>query len=579
VSAGDLARRSQPSVDNVPPPRVEVGGRRLTGKWKIRAMLHFCSPCLCATRRHIQCAVIALALLTAGTASAAELDLAQKGKNARVELILSNLPAKGSKAYDELVVLAGKGATRQLLPMTQSEIWSTPKRNADAVKKGAAARGVGVYELDADWNEVFRPMPGTRGSWERKKAVKDRATSSPETMRTFMTEKQRIMQDRAKSSKAVTAVTMVLAAPPGAVEYALTRPVSDADRGQIKLPINEKSVLTITRTSVEASSGMLIWGGKVDGTGMPVTLLWWPDGRMTGTVQHDGHIYSIRHMGGDMHAIVEMSEDRMPTEHGTMPSRLRTPDPRLRDEPLIEQERTRSAAVPQAAVQGEAEGATGEVIVDVIMAYTPKAARNYTDIRREVAELSIEQANESFRRSNLGNIKLRLVHAYQTDYVEQGEYFDHVWRFADAGDGYMEEIHALREQYRADVAVLIMDDPSACGLATRVFADANEAFAVVHHECAAATYSVAHEIGHLIGARHDLNFDTTKWPFPYGHGYYNDSMWRDIMSLRESCGGCVRLPIWSSPNVMVDGEPAGTSDCQDNARVIAEQAARVAAFR
>jgi hypothetical protein len=235
--------------------------------------------------------------------------------------------------------------------------------------------------------------------------------------------------------------------------------------------------------------------------------------------------------------------------------------------------------VPPSAIQGEAEGAAGEVTIDVIMAYTPKAARNYTDIGREVAELSIEQANESLRRSNLGNIKLRLVHVYQTDYVEQSEYFDHVWRFADPGDGYMDEIHGLRDKYRADVAVLIVDDPSACGLATRVFADANEAFAVVHHECAATTFSVAHEIGHLIGARHDLKFDTTKWPFPYGHGYYNDSTWRDIMSLRESCGGCVRLPIWSSPNVMVDGQPAGTFDCQDNARVIREQAARVAAFR
>ena len=46
------------------------------------------------------------------------------------------------------------------------------------------------------------------------------------------------------------------------------------------------------------------------------------------------------------------------------------------------------------------------------------------------------------------------MHAYQTDYVEKGEHFDHLWRFADKGDGYMEEIHGLRDKYRADVAVL-----------------------------------------------------------------------------------------------------------------------------
>ena len=90
----------------------------------------------------------------------------------------------------------------------------------------------------------------------------------------------------------------------------------------------------------------------------------------------------------------------------------------------------------------------------------------------------------------------------------------------------MEEIHGLRDKYDADVAVLIVNDPKGCGLATRVFADANDAFAVVHHECAVATYSVAHEIGHLIGARHELAMDRTMTPFPYGHGYVNGTKWR-----------------------------------------------------
>jgi hypothetical protein len=157
------------------------------------------------------------------------------------------------------------------------------------------------------------------------------------------------------------------------------------------------------------------------------------------------------------------------------------------------------------------------------------------------------------------------VHTYRTDYAEDGGHFDHVWRFADRADGYMDEVHVLRDAYRADVAVLIVDDPQGCGLATRLQADAHEAFAVVHHACAAADYTLAHEIGHLIGASHDL-------------GYVSANNWRDIMSLKAGCGGCPRLPIWSSPDILVAGEPAGTAD-RNNARVIAEQAARVAAFR
>ena len=223
-------------------------------------------------------------------------------------------------------------------------------------------------------------------------------------------------------------------------------------------------------------------------------------------------------------------------------------------------QQTAQAAKDKAARQGQGrEGRSRtDIVIDVIVAYTKKAAANYADVKRELVDLSIEEANESFRMSNLGHVKLRLVHAYQTDYVEEGAHFDHVWRFADKGDGYMEEIHGLRDKHRADVAILIVDDPKGCGLATRVYADAEEAFAVVHHECAATSYTVAHEIGHLIGARHDLALDKNMTPFPYGHGYVNGTKWRDIMSYKDSCGGCPRLPVWSSPKVLVKGEVAGT---------------------
>jgi hypothetical protein len=321
---------------------------------------------------------------------------------------------------------------------------------------------------------------------------------------------------------------------------------------------------------------------------------------MTGTVQQQNQrIYSIRHLGGRLYAIVELSGDRMPQEHAAMPARLRSNDRSLRDDSLIQQGdasvlrpatagmRSRATARPEGAKKKQqaispptqkAGAQSKDIIIDVIVAYTKKAAGNYAEVKRELVDLSIEEANESFRMSKLGHVQLRLVHAYQTDYVEEGAHFDHVWRFADKDDGYMEEIHGLRDKHRADVAVLIVDDPQGCGLATRVFADANEAFAVVHHGCAALTYSVAHEIGHLIGARHDLNLDKNMKPFPYGHGYVNGTKWRDIMSYKESCGGCPRVPVWSSPKVQVKGEPAGTPEL-DNARVIAEQAARVAAFR
>jgi hypothetical protein len=463
-------------------------------------------------------------------------------------------------------------AKSQVLPLTKTEVWTVPAANVEPVRKAAARHGVVMTRLSEAWNRVFQKAPSE----------------------TKINVRQRSLMDRAKASLAALAVGVMASPRPPMVEYALTKDADQRspakDDTRITVTLSDETTLVLRRTSVEVRPDMCVWFGSVEGTGEPATLMWWPDGRMAGTVQHSGRIYSIRHLGGELHAVVEMAEDRMPAEHAPMVPRARSNDPTLRDDPLVQQGDASIARARRSGAKSPAErmapmqpGAAfsddaKDVIIDVIVAYTRKAATNYTDIKHDLIDLAIEEANESFHASSIARVKLRLVHAYETSYVEEGSHFEHVWRFADKGDGYMDEIHVLRDKYRADVALLVVDDAIGCGLATRVYADAEEAFAVVHHECAAATYSVAHEIGHIIGARHDLNLDKTMTPFPFGHGYVNGNKWRDIMSYKESCGGCPRMPIWSSPLVRVRGELAGTPDL-DNARVIREQAARVAAFR
>jgi hypothetical protein len=488
-----------------------------------------------------------------------------------VRLIMSNLPPNTSAAYRTLRQHVSEGSI-QSLPLTKAEMWSVPHDSVGSVKAAAARLGVAVNELLPDWNHLFRPMPAHPGLRAEHKGRMTHGSAGP---------------------------AMMLPPRAAMVEYALTQDVtSSKDAAKIVLRLNENTLLTLTRTDVDVRSGKCIWRGTVDGTGAPATIMWWPGVTMVGTVQHQGRIFWLRRVRGGVHAIRvdEMGEDRLPPEHAPLPERLRTKDPALRDDPLVK--RGDASALrpgtwrvqPRPATPSDSRreaqpasppakgSASGDIVINVIVAYTAKAAGKYADIQRELIDFAIEEANQSFRNSDLGQVKLKLVHAYQTDYVEEGEHFDHLWRFADRRDGSMDEIHGLRDKYDADVAVLIVDDPKGCGLATRVFADADEAFAVVHHECAALSYSLAHEIGHLIGARHELEVDGTLTPFPYGHGFVNGTKWRDIMSYKESCGGCVRLPIWSSPNLLVRGERAG-GPYADNARVIAEQASRVANFR
>jgi hypothetical protein len=487
-----------------------------------------------------------------------------------VELIMSKLPPDGTPAYRAFRVLAGKSPV-QVLTLTRMEVWALPRNRVAAVKRAAGRFGVAVDEFPPDWNHVLRPVPAPKNIGD------DRKTESSGTPK-----------------------ELSMALPPRAamVEYALTRDARDPNKSaKIVVTLNETTVLTLTRTSIEVGADMCTWHGTVDGTDAPATIMWWPGVAMAGIIRDDGRLYSIRRMRGGVRtvAVVETAEDSMPPDHAPTPSRLRINDRNLRDDPLVRtgdasEVRTNVAGFrppvdssnpqdqPELTAQARSTSDPTDVIINVIVAYTQKAANYYADAARELVALSIELANRSFRNSKLGHIKLQLVHTYQTNYVEEGQHFDHLWRFADKNDGYLDEIHPLREKYDADVAVLMVDDPTGCGLATRVFADADEAFAVVHHACALTSYSVAHEIGHIIGARHELQVDGTMTPFPYGHGFVNGTKWRDIMSYKASCGGCPRLPIWSSPNVYVKGDPAGTL-YQDNARVIAEQAARVANFR
>jgi hypothetical protein len=392
---------------------------------------------------------------------------------------------------------------------------------------------------------------------------------------TALSERQASVVELGKASSAATGVSIATAR--------IASLASPAGPPRITLALAGDTEITASRVGGHGGPEGGVWRGTVEETGGQVALMWWKDGSVVGTVQNGGRLYSIRPLGGSLHAVVALSEDHMPPDHA--PDVLVSSKDRFGHSNAVLALRAITSGLPRRdpvlpprdAARAQAAG-TGEVVIDVMVAYTGKAAAHYSDIRRDLIEFAIEDANASFRMSNLGHIKLRLVHTHATDYAEDGAHFDHVWRLADRGDGYLEEIHALRDRYRADMVLLVVDDASGCGLATRVHAEADEAFAVVHHECAATTHSVAHEVGHIIGARHELAIDRIMTPFPYGHGYVNGTKWRDIMSYRESCGGCPRVPVWSSPTVLVRGEPAGTPEL-DNARVIAEGASRVAAFR
>jgi len=493
-------------------------------------------------------------------------------------LILSKLPSKGSADYDGLLRIAGAPEV-ETLDMTKDERWRVPIARVKTLTDALAARGVTVMRVDRRSMRLLQSMPATPGT---------RAETRAATQTVTMSDSTKTMMGAVMSSPAVMGMTMMMAPPPGMMEHALTQGMTGTrtSRAPAKLSVKvtDKLTLSLTRRGLTKNGDAYVWHGTVDGTRRPVVLLWWPDGRIAGNIPHRGRLYAIRHLGGMMHAVVELAESKLPPEHAAAPPAM-LERMSMREDPLVMQgdaSMLRPAPAKAAAVDASKEPGSKSAMSEVtlLVAYTKAAAARYSDIGRDLIDVAVAEANQSFVASGIDNVRLKVVHAYETDYDEsEGTHFDHVWRLADRGDGVMEEIHELREKHQADIAVLIVHDPHGCGLSTRVAADQEEAFTVVHQECAATMYTLAHEIGHLFGARHDHALDRNTAPFAYGHGFVYRKSWRTIMSYKEACDGCKRLPFWSSPEVKIDGVAAGDEASFNNAKVIREQAERVSRFR
>ena len=58
------------------------------------------------------------------------------------------------------------------------------------------------------------------------------------------------------------------------------------------------------------------------------------------------------------------------------------------------------------------------------------------------------------------------------------------------GVGPFKGLRKLRTDKQADIVGLILDSPSGCGLATRVGADSEEAFFIVHHAAPRSRQSI-----------------------------------------------------------------------------------------
>ncbi|HKX26927.1 MAG TPA: M12 family metallo-peptidase [Blastocatellia bacterium] len=286
---------------------------------------------------------------------------------------------------------------------------------------------------------------------------------------------------------------------------------------------------------------------------------------VVGTIRRDKELYKIRTVGEGLHAVIEIDESAFPQDD--------TPS-------FQEKERqTPAAPLPKRGTQDSTLSSRTPVI-EVLVAYTAAAetAQGGAAQVEALIQLAVDETNQSYRNSRI-NAQVHLARTNKVTYDETGRTYDEVVsHLAGTNDGFMDDIHTLRNTFAADAVMLIIDLAGSCGLANDIMATPATAFAIVQHDCATGNYSFGHELGHLQGARHNQQVDPTTTPFAYGHGFQNGSSWRTVMAY-DCTPSCSRLQYWSNPDVSFGGVPMGTVGTNNNARVLNTTAATVATFR
>jgi hypothetical protein len=277
--------------------------------------------------------------------------------------------------------------------------------------------------------------------------------------------------------------------------------------------------------------------------------------KLSGTFHWNGETFQIRPLKTGDHAIIALDSKVMPPDHPAEYAKLKT--------------------IPMPSSD---RGPAADTVIRVLVNYTSSAASASGDINGLIA-LAVAETNQGYTNSGV-LIDLILAGSGQVTYTQSGSFSTDLSRYRGTSDGYMDSIHTTRNSVAADVAMLLINNSSSCGLASGIGSSASTAFAVAHWSCATGYYSFGHEIGHLQSARHDPATDPTNSPYQYGHGYqYNGSpKWRTIMAYACS-GGCPRLNYWSNPAKLYNGVAMGTTTRSDNTRVLNATRTTIAAFR
>jgi hypothetical protein len=328
------------------------------------------------------------------------------------------------------------------------------------------------------------------------------------------------------------------------------------------------------------------WTGTFEGAPESLLVLTRHRGAVTGFFHHGAETYEVEGFENGSLVLFQVDEDALPQEGEPLPAGDTLPDQRDGAEP--------DAGGVGDVLAHEAAMAGDPFQHDLLVVYTQRSVNQAGGVATLEAKIvnAVAAANAAYANSGI-NIRLNLVGMSLVDYTETGDMGTTLQRLRLYGDGYMDSVHALRNQLGADLVSLVSDESNYCGLAyvmtTVSTSFASSAFSVVTQSCF-SQQTLAHEIGHNQGNAHDRP-NGSQSAYPYSYGYRtcdniaptNGQKFRTVMGY--PCSNVPRVNYFSNPNVFYNGAPMGVayesnpSVAADNARSMNNTAAVVAAFR
>jgi peptidyl-Asp metalloendopeptidase len=344
----------------------------------------------------------------------------------------------------------------------------------------------------------------------------------------------------------------------------LDRKALGRDRLMVNLP-GGVSFEALSEFKKDHGNGRSSWAGHARGNQNDTVVLGISGDAVAGTFRVRNKMFKLEPRANGDHVVSE----------------VRATEPAQELDPIAVADNGSSGAATTSG--GAAAASAGGAVIDVLVAYTPAIENLYGPQGVDALILqAVAETNQAYSNSGM-TTRLNHLASHRTNYYESGNMETDLTRLRAKNDGFMDDVHAVRDFYGADLVSLIEHDPGSCGIAYRMTtlsaSFASSAFSVVHHGCFTGYYSFAHEIGHNQGAHHDAPNATGKALYPDAYGYQHPaSAFRTIMSY-ACVGGCARINHFSNANRFYQGAPTGVVGYSENADAIDRSAPTVAAFR